>query len=445
MLSKSKSIIGAVASVAIRATALLASAAPKTLQSTSIPLRQCLHSQTRKSLIHRPSALLACSSPITCLSPTVPSTPCVSVVQAQSFRSLLLDGLANGSWWRIVSPPSVMKPAIGTATTAVTTAVAATVATTAVTVPSSSSSSSSSAPVQPSSSSLVTSSPSEPPSLPRHTFSNRTTAVPNSSSRASLFPHGTQLRPDLNVVFVMGGPGSGKGVQCLRLFEEFEFVHISTGQLIRDAVAHFTSDTTGSPSTSEGSQASTSDTVVKPPRTPISPEVLASAMACRQTILNCMNAGELVPDEIVMELLCDFFLGLDKKVKGVVLDGYPRTLAQAEDFVRKIGRPHTVLALQCPDAILTSRLYRRRRMDDSPAAITHRLLHYRTTMPELLRFYYDVGARTMRIPAYLPIPAVTAAMRPYLNTVFEAKESALQANESEPFIEVVSDDAPTNV
>ncbi|KAJ1344774.1 hypothetical protein BSLG_000289 [Batrachochytrium salamandrivorans] len=397
MLSKSKSIIGAVASVAIRATALLASAAPKTLQSTSIPLRQCLHSQTRKSLIHRPSALLACSSPITCLSPTVPSTPCVSVVQAQSFRSLLLDGLANGSWWRIVSPPSVMKPAI------------------------------------------------EPPSLPRHTFSNRTTAVPNSSSRASLFPHGTQLRPDLNVVFVMGGPGSGKGVQCLRLFEEFEFVHISTGQLIRDAVAHFTSDTTGSPSTSEGSQASTSDTVVKPPRTPISPEVLASAMACRQTILNCMNAGELVPDEIVMELLCDFFLGLDKKVKGVVLDGYPRTLAQAEDFVRKIGRPHTVLALQCPDAILTSRLYRRRRMDDSPAAITHRLLHYRTTMPELLRFYYDVGARTMRIPAYLPIPAVTAAMRPYLNTVFEAKESALQANESEPFIEVVSDDAPTNV
>ncbi|KAJ8322557.1 hypothetical protein QVD99_001005 [Batrachochytrium dendrobatidis] len=275
-----------------------------------------------------------------------------------------------------------------------------------------------------------------PTPLPRHL-----TPIINSSKptpkKPSLFPSGAQLRKDLKVVIVMGGPGSGKGVQCTHLLENFNVVHVSTGQLIREALeaataaAKLDSQIATVPAPSKLSTANTKPNVDTPTSYPVSPTPMDSptthsatkkaAEARRQVIENCVAAGVLVPNEIVMELLCGFFINLDKNVKGVLLDGYPRTLEQAEDYVEKIGVPHTVLALQCPDAILTSRLLRRKRLDDALPAIRQRLQHYRVTMPELIRFYLAIGARTFRIPAYLHREAVSKAILPHMQGIFEPK------------------------
>ena len=104
-------------------------------------------------------------------------------------------------------------------------------------------------------------------------------------------------------IVLLGPPGSGKGTQATILRERLGLAHISTGVLLRDAVGRGT-------------------------------ELGRKAQGF-------MDAGELVPDELVLDLL-EERLGQDDVDAGFILDGYPRNLAQAEaleQVLARIGQP----------------------------------------------------------------------------------------------------------
>ena len=127
----------------------------------------------------------------------------------------------------------------------------------------------------------------------------------------------------MKIIFI-GPPGSGKGTQAKRLASRFEIPHISTGDMLREAVA------AGTP---VGQQA-------------------ASIMA----------AGQLVPDDVMIQIIDDRLAQPDAR-KGFILDGFPRTLVQAEKLESIVGNGTgdlKVLQLLVPDDAIVRRITLRR-------------------------------------------------------------------------------------
>jgi adenylate kinase len=157
-------------------------------------------------------------------------------------------------------------------------------------------------------------------------------------------------------VLVLGPQGAGKGTQAKRISEAYEIPHIATGDMLRAAMVA---------ETELGRK-------VKP----------------------IYDSGGLVPDGLMIELIRDR-LTEDDTEDGFVLDGFPRTLPQAEaldPMLREIGKELTVVfALQLPDEVCIERLMKRAelegRLDDTPDAIAKRLaLYHRETEP-LIEWY----------------------------------------------------------
>jgi len=120
---------------------------------------------------------------------------------------------------------------------------------------------------------------------------------------------------------IFGAPGAGKGTQAARLSERFSAVHLSTGDLLREALRK------------------------------------KSAVGIEARVF--MDRGDLVPDEIVLRIVKDK-LDLDVKGKSFLLDGFPRTLTQAQvldDFLRSSERSLTgVVSLEVSEEQLLKRL-----------------------------------------------------------------------------------------
>ena len=147
---------------------------------------------------------------------------------------------------------------------------------------------------------------------------------------------------------IFGRQGAGKGTQCARLVEAFGVVHISTGDMLRGAVAAGT-------------------------------ELGLKAKAV-------MDAGDLVGDDIMNGIVRDRLNHDDVKSSGFVLDGYPRTAAQAEALVMVLGDSglHAAVNLDVPIAEVTARMKARGRADDTDEGITRRLeLYEQETAPVL--------------------------------------------------------------
>ncbi len=146
-------------------------------------------------------------------------------------------------------------------------------------------------------------------------------------------------------IVLLGPPGSGKGTQAALLCERLGVPHISTGELLRQAVR-------------EGSELG-------------------------RRAQRFMDAGELVPDELVLDLI-EQRLGLDDVRHGYILDGYPRNLAQAEaldQVLARVGLPvRCALAIEVDENEIIGRLARRAteegRSDDSTAVVRNRLKVY---------------------------------------------------------------------
>lgn len=161
-------------------------------------------------------------------------------------------------------------------------------------------------------------------------------------------------------IVLLGPPGAGKGTQATAIVESKVIPHISTGDMLRAAVKA---------------------------GTPIGKKAKA-----------VMDAGELVSDEIVIGI-AEERLGQPDAKKGFLLDGFPRTLAQAESLERllaKLGTPlDCCLALTVDTDAVVARLQKRAaiegRADDNEATIRERMRVYDAQTAPLLGFYRGRG------------------------------------------------------
>jgi adenylate kinase len=159
----------------------------------------------------------------------------------------------------------------------------------------------------------------------------------------------------MRIIF-LGPPGAGKGTQSARLVEYLGIPHLSTGNLLRQAIRERTA---------------------------------AGALAEPY-----LASGQLAPDEIVLKLV-DERLGRDDCAAGAMFDGFPRNLRQAESLdetLRQCGRPiDLVLELKVDDADVIRRLAGRARSDDRPEVIAERLRSYWNQTRPLLDYYRKQG------------------------------------------------------
>jgi adenylate kinase len=154
-------------------------------------------------------------------------------------------------------------------------------------------------------------------------------------------------------LLLIGAPGSGKGTQAERLADRFGITHISSGDLLREHVRD---------------------------ETPIG-----------LTIKQYVDAGDLVPDSVVMDMLYKPVIAATEQ-GGYVLDGFPRTVEQAEaayDVAHRLGAEvKASIHLDVPNDELVRRLLARSRgSEDSQAVIEHRIEVYRQKTVPLLEYY----------------------------------------------------------
>jgi len=149
---------------------------------------------------------------------------------------------------------------------------------------------------------------------------------------------------------ILGRQGSGKGTQSARLAERYGVPHVSTGDILRTAVAEQT-------------------------------ELGQRAKAT-------MDAGDLVPDEIMLGII-EARLAAPDAMAGFVLDGFPRTDAQAKGLAGLLGAEGLDLAidLAVPDEVVIERMLGRGRADDTEEAIRRRLDLYEEQTAPLLDWF----------------------------------------------------------
>ncbi|MGY8682777.1 adenylate kinase [Bradyrhizobium sp. UFLA05-153] len=185
-------------------------------------------------------------------------------------------------------------------------------------------------------------------------------------------------------IILLGPPGSGKGTQAQRLIERYGIVQLSTGEMLRAAVA------AGTPI---GLRAK---------------EIMAS--------------GGLVPDDVVVGIIADRIEQPDAK-KGFILDGFPRTVPQAEALDELLKHRHLkldgVIELRVNESALLDRVETRVaqmrergeevRVDDTPEVLTKRLASYRSQTEPLIH-YYSERRKLSTVDGMMTIEEVTRAI-----------------------------------
>jgi adenylate kinase len=158
----------------------------------------------------------------------------------------------------------------------------------------------------------------------------------------------------------LGPPGAGKGTQAALLAERWKIPHISTGEILRQAVADRT--------------------------------VLGVKAQ------SYMDNGELVPDTLVIALIEERLQQSDTQ-KGWILDGFPRNVPQANslaELLHTIAQPcDRALNFEVPTDILVARMLGRGRKDDNEATIRRRLEVYLEQTAPLIDFYRQHGCLTL--------------------------------------------------
>ena len=184
-------------------------------------------------------------------------------------------------------------------------------------------------------------------------------------------------------VLLLGVQGSGKGTQARRIASDYGLAHIATGDILRAAMA-------------DG--------------TPLG-----------QRVKPIYDAGELVPDDLMIELIRERLQSADTG-NGFILDGFPRTMAQADaldEMLSEIDRPLSVVfELQVPLDVAIERLSKRAveegRRDDTPDAIAKRIeLYNQETAP--LVSHYRLAGNLVGIHGDRPAPEVFAEIQEALD------------------------------
>ena len=195
-------------------------------------------------------------------------------------------------------------------------------------------------------------------------------------------------------IILLGPPGSGKGTQAQRLVQRYGIVQLSTGEMLRAAVA------AGTP---VGLKAK-----------------------------DIMASGALVPDDVVISIISDRIDQRDAR-NGFILDGFPRTVPQAEaldDLLkRKNMKLDAVIELRVNESVLLHRVETRAaearargedvRSDDTPEVLTNRLAAYRAQTEPLIHYYSD-RRRLLSVDGMMTIDEVTRQIDRILTAVVAA-------------------------
>ncbi|MDE6444369.1 MAG: adenylate kinase [Muribaculaceae bacterium] len=169
----------------------------------------------------------------------------------------------------------------------------------------------------------------------------------------------------LNLV-LFGAPGSGKGTQSAKLIDKYGLHHISTGEVLRDHIKRETE--------------------------------------LGKIAKSYIDNGQLIPDDLMISILDEVLEKEAKGKKGVIFDGFPRTIPQAEALKELLGKRgtdlHAVVGLEVPEEELVERMLNRGRetgrADDNIDTIKKRLdVYHNQTSP--LRDYYTATGKYMPV------------------------------------------------
>jgi len=159
------------------------------------------------------------------------------------------------------------------------------------------------------------------------------------------------------VIFVIGGPGSGKGTICDRIRQKYGFTHLSTGDLLREEVA-------------SGSEKG-------------------------KSLNEVMVSGKLVSNDQVLDLLRAAIEKKSATSSGFLIDGYPREVNQAIDFEKKVCSCSVIMYFNCSDEEMIKRLVKRGltsgRADDNEETIKKRLETFHTHTQPILDHFAKEG------------------------------------------------------
>jgi len=207
-------------------------------------------------------------------------------------------------------------------------------------------------------------------------------------------------------LILLGPPGSGKGTQAQRLVRHHGIVQLSTGEMLRAAVAA---------------------------QTPVGLKAK-----------DIMAAGGLVPDEVVIGIISDR-LDQPDAANGFILDGFPRTVPQAEALDELLKKKHmkldTVIELRVNESALLQRVETRAaetrargedvRIDDTPEVLTKRLASYRS-LTEPLIHYYSERRKLLTVDGMMTIEHVTREINRILAAIgaVEAKAARKSAKKA---------------
>ncbi|CAH9147902.1 unnamed protein product [Cuscuta epithymum] len=177
----------------------------------------------------------------------------------------------------------------------------------------------------------------------------------------------------VKVVFVLGGPGSGKGTQCAKIVEHFGYTHLSAGDLLRAEIK-------------SGSENGT-------------------------MIQNMIKEGKIVPSEVTIALLQRAIH--ENENDKFLIDGFPRNEENREAFERVTGTlPEFVLFFDCSEEEMESRLLCRNqgREDDNIETIRKRFNVYMESSLPVIEYYKSKG-KVHRIDAAKPVDEVFEAVK----------------------------------
>ncbi|MCH4148490.1 MAG: adenylate kinase [Prevotella sp.] len=162
-------------------------------------------------------------------------------------------------------------------------------------------------------------------------------------------------------IVIFGAPGSGKGTQSDKMIAQYNFNHISTGDVLRNEIKNGTE--------------------------------------LGKTAKGYIDQGQLIPDNLMVNILASVYDSFGKDHKGVIFDGFPRTIPQAEALKEMLAkRGHKIAAmieLDVPEEELMKRLILRGqqsgRSDDNEETIKKRLNVYHTQTSPLIDWYKKEG------------------------------------------------------
>ncbi|XP_057749007.1 UMP-CMP kinase isoform X2 [Arachis stenosperma] len=185
------------------------------------------------------------------------------------------------------------------------------------------------------------------------------------------------------ITFVLGGPGSGKGTQCIKIVETFGFKHLSAGDLLR--------------------------------------REMVSNSEYGSMILNTIKEGRIVPSEVTVKLILKEMESSDNH--KFLIDGFPRSEENRIAFEKISGaEPDVVLFFDCPEDVMVKRVLSRNqgRIDDNIDTIKKRLKVFEALNLPVIDYYAKKG-KVHRINAVGTVDEIFEQVRP----VFKACEKAL--------------------